>query len=683
MDNFAFSILDNLLSQDDDSLNQFEGLAASSTGGVLPISFDAVRPAPSACGKDSMFWGGGIPALTSSAAAAGMECDGLPLASSQLLSAGGGSGAPPLSRLLSNDLHAPIMPLGSAISATTVVSASPPPGRAKGGKGEGAKFSKRKAPRKVGGGRGKAQQKRPRSATEGSISATGDADDEGKVEKLGTEAKKHRRLVRNRMSAQLHRERKKAYLEGLQNKVEALTQENSRLNALAGGLQNRVGDLERENAQLRASGGKRQQQRLHSGSTCSTSSAFDGSSGSGGEGRDATEIDSDASDGTAPDAGAKLLPAPAVVATPVARSPEPPTSASGNGSGSASGAAARMAMVPTALLACVLCFNVMSGTTVPLPAGVVRTQHAQMMAADSLPLAASLARAVAPHRAGHGRVLLSTLAARTVGSIAAPADTLSASPPAAAPGAAAEGLGRALAFRERATAALKLVVDDSNSRAMSVFEQSKEMVVGSTVKAVDPSAFVLPTAAARALQTRAEAEKVALYGVDGAENSGASPTHAESSFVMCPHAHSAFADPALQQLNTSQLFGPRHGYTNRGSGAAGSRAVDVLKQEGGLRRGEVEAGRRGEWSSVATNGTDAPFLLLVVPSSSVARPPSAKKQQRASGYGGGGVLDSIEGFNGKEEESDAEWVEIGCQMLMARPFWPTKKQSTHATTTAM
>jgi hypothetical protein len=76
-------------------------------------------------------------------------------------------------------------------------------------------------------------------------------------------------------------------------------------------------------------------------------------------------------------------------------------------------------------------------------------------------------------------------------------------------------------------------------------------------------------------------------------------------------------------------------------------------------------------------------LLLVVPSSSVARPPSAKKQQRASGYGGGGVLDSIEGFNGKEEESDAEWVEIGCQMLMARPFWPTKKQSTHATTTAM
>ena len=88
----------------------------------------------------------------------------------------------------------------------------------------------------------------------------------------------------------------------------------------------------------------------------------------------------------------------------------------------------------------------------------------------------------------------------------------------------------------------------------------------------------------------------------------------------------------------------------------------------------LRGGMHGEWARVAAeNESDAPFLLVVVPSSSVTLPSSPS----ASGKARRAPLDGIAGFNGKsaasgDAEDGAEWVEIGCQMLMARPFWPEK-----------
>lgn len=551
----------------------------------------------------------------------------------------------------------------------------------------GAAAGKRKA-RKAGGVRAKASAKRARSKLVGGAADSPPAlepekDEDENGEKLSPAAKKHRRLVRNRMSAQLHRERKKAYLEGLQGTVEGLTKENARLKGLASSLQTRVDALERENTQLR--GAKRGHAPSFEHGTARSDEEGAHSSGT-------AAFDSDTSDttdsGGAEPSEASLLPAPVRAAVPVARSPESSSSsaasgasAGSTGSGSSSAAAARMAMVPTALLACVLCFNVMNAGGKSAGIGAA----APGMIGDQLgaSLGASLADALAPHRAGaRGRVLLSTATA-----------TIAAPPPHAASG-AAEGAaafgavaalaaesesergreaGRALAFRAgRASGSA-----EENPHALSVFDASQGVVANS----VD-ARFALPAAAARALRAHAENEKVSLYGVDGAESSGSArrggasagargfdfrERSANASFVMCPHAHSEFATPALAQLNSSQLYGPVHGYRSGGSGS-GSKAMTAV---GGGKQG-LRGGMHGEWArATAENGTDAPFLLVVVPSSSVTLPSSSSGETRRA------PLDGIAGFNGKsaasgDAEDDAEWVEIGCQMLMARPFWPAK-----------
>lgn len=685
-------ILDDLLEDDSLQLGS-SGLASDMLPGLPFGGSMECAPLPAAGGVygglEPLRWS--IPALTSRLGEAGLDGEFMVMEQGTRVAT----------------TPSPSLPLPFAVAATAVASSAAKTSAtdqhtAKVAATGGAAAGKRKA-RKAGGVRAKVPAKRARSKLAGVAASTPAAfepekDEDENGEKLSPAAKKHRRLVRNRMSAQLHRERKKAYLEGLQGAVEGLTKENARLKGLTSSLQLRVDALEHENTQLRGAKRGHAPSFEHS----AVRSDEEGAHSSGTAAFDSDTSDTTDSGGAEP-SEASLLPAPARAAVPVARSPgsSPSSAASGAGAGSAgsgssSGAAARMAMVPTALLACVLCFNVMNAGG--KSAGIGGAAPGMIGDRIGASLGASLADALAPHRAGaHGRVLLSTAAA-TIATIAPPPPHAASR---AAEGAVAFGAVAALAAEsetERSREAGRALVfragrasgsgsAEENSHALSVFDASQGVVANG----VD-ARFTLPPDAARALRAHAENEKVQLYGVDGAESSGSArrggahrfnfhERSANASFVMCPHAHSEFATPALAQLKSSQLYGPVHGYRSggsSGSGAGGAKAGGGSRAMTAVGSGSAKQGLRGgmhgEWARVAAeNESDAPFLLVVVPSSSVTLPSSPS----ASGKARRAPLDGIAGFNGKsaasgDAEDGAEWVEIGCQMLMARPFWPEK-----------
>jgi hypothetical protein len=322
-----------------------------------------------------------------------------------------------------------------------------------------------------------------------------------KDEALSPTAKKVRRLERNRMSAQLHRERKKAHLETLEKSVASLKEENERMKVLASNLQLRVDTLERENALLRAASGD---ERVHARDTSSDSdmSGADGSTYSAGATTE--EDEAAASSMSMPE----LLPARIRVASSTPESSKEQSSAAAL-SISGSSVAARLAVLPTALLACVLCFNLMANTDIAQTSPFVSPVSTSLTdVSPSVPLQ--------HHRqGGRGRVLLST-APDADALIRAPLpdeevmQALAAFSTSHARASGARGDG-ADAEPPRTVDLFVNVGDDDTSRALRVFEASDGLTATGGADHTRHR-FALPASAAQELQFRAQSEQTALYG---------------------------------------------------------------------------------------------------------------------------------------------------------------------------